>query len=41
MTGYEKSPDYGGPQPTWLGSLFLILLVATIVGAFFLAFGPL
>ena len=38
MIGYEQSPDYGGPQPTW-PSMLLILLIATIAGAFFLAFG--
>jgi hypothetical protein len=41
MTGYDKSPDYGGPDPTWKGTVFLALLIATIVGACFLAFGPL
>jgi hypothetical protein len=33
MTGYDQSPDYGGPEPSWRGDLFLILLGALIVGA--------
>ena len=37
MTGYEQSPDYGGPDPTWKGTLFLILLIVTICGAVVLA----
>ena len=38
MTGYDDSPEYGGPDPTWKGTLFLILLIAMISGAFVLAF---
>ncbi len=34
MTGYEKSPDYGGPDPTWRGALsiavFMIALAALV-----------
>jgi hypothetical protein len=28
-SGYERSPDYGGPPPTWRG---LIAIVLVIVG---------
>ncbi len=38
MTGYEQSPDYGGPEPNWRSDLFLLLLIATIIGAAVLAF---
>jgi hypothetical protein len=41
MTGYDKSPDYGDPPHAWKIDLFLILLIAMLVGAAFLAFGPL
>ncbi len=34
MTGYEQSPDYGGPDPSWKGTLVIILLTAVICGAF-------
>lgn len=34
MTGYEKSPDYGGGGPSgWVSVLLLIGLVAVIVGS--------
>ena len=26
-SGYEKSPDYGGPEPTWWGMVLLVLAV--------------
>lgn len=29
MTGYDKSPDYGGPKPTWPG---VILLAIVLIG---------
>jgi hypothetical protein len=38
MTGREQNPDYGRPEQTWKGTLFLILLIATICGAMVLAF---
>lgn len=38
MTGYEQSPDYGEPEHSWRADLFLILLGATLIGAFVLAF---
>lgn len=35
MSGYEKSPDYGGEQPGWgtfpLIGLFILVLIAGIV----------
>jgi hypothetical protein len=31
-SGYEKSPEYGGPTPTWWGSLVLVLFVAILAG---------
>jgi hypothetical protein len=39
-SGYDKSPDYGDPPQAWKIDLFLILLVATIIGAFFVVFWP-
>lgn len=37
-SGYEKSPDYGGPDPTWRFWLFAVAVAAvtvwSIVGAF-------
>jgi hypothetical protein len=38
MTGYEQSPEYGDPEHSWKGDLFLALLAATLIGAAFLAF---
>jgi hypothetical protein len=37
-SGYEKSPDYGGPDPSWRGGVIALLLA---LAAFFtwLAFG--
>jgi len=33
MTGYEKSPDYGGrPPPRWLDVLMILILVLTVIG---------
>jgi hypothetical protein len=33
--GYEKSPDYGGPEPSWRGivvaAIAIILVVAAVV----------
>lgn len=29
-SGYEKSPDYGGPEPTWWDLLLLVLFVAIL-----------
>ena len=30
VTGYEKSPDYGGSKPTWRG---IALLAVGLIGA--------
>jgi endonuclease YncB( thermonuclease family) len=37
-SGYEQSPDYGGPEPTWRGILLAVLVVAIIVVALVFAF---
>jgi hypothetical protein len=29
-SGYEKSPDYGGPEPTWRGMLTGLLIFAAV-----------
>ncbi len=29
-SGYEKSPDYGGPEPTRKGIVVLIIVVAAL-----------
>ena len=29
-SGYEKSPDYGGPPPTWWGSVLIVLGIAAL-----------
>jgi hypothetical protein len=34
MTGYDQSPDHGGPDPTWKGTLFVVLLIAVVCGGF-------
>lgn len=39
MTGYENSPDYGGPMPTWR-RILVALAIAAVVVALILAFGP-
>jgi hypothetical protein len=26
-SGYEKSEDYGGPEPSWKGLLFIIMII--------------
>jgi hypothetical protein len=28
MSGYEQSPDYGGPEPTWRGIAVAALVIA-------------
>jgi len=30
MTGYEKSPDYGGPDPGWKGIVIFVLVLILI-----------
>ena len=36
-SGYENSPDYGGPDPSWRGGVIVTLLLAAFVA--WLAFG--
>jgi hypothetical protein len=38
MTGYEQSPDYGGPEPTWTMRLGTPLFILVIVAALFVAY---
>ncbi len=38
MTGYEKSPDYGGP-PVRKGSFIAFLLIVTALGMLLAALG--
>lgn len=41
MSGYEKSPDYGGPEPTWWGTITeaVVILAVWLVLALALARG--
>jgi hypothetical protein len=38
MTGYEKSPDYGGPEPTWRGAaisfIFIVIVMILVAWVF-------
>lgn len=39
-SGYEKSPDYGGPEPTWRGMILGVLaFIAVAVLAILYAVG--
>jgi len=29
-SGYEKSPDYGGPEPSWMFYLAIIIIMIAI-----------
>jgi hypothetical protein len=31
-SGYEKSPDYGGPEPTVWGTILRVLLICGVAG---------
>jgi hypothetical protein len=31
-SGYEKSPDYGGPEPTWWGAIIEVVVILAILG---------
>ena len=35
-SGYEKSPDYGGPEPTWRGIALLLVVVVALITFFYL-----
>jgi hypothetical protein len=30
-SGYENSPDYGGPDPSWRGALIPLIAVLTLL----------
>lgn len=36
MTGYEKSPDYGGPEPSWREPPHILMIIAVIAFAIWL-----
>ena len=29
-SGYERSPDYGGPEPTWRGIIAVALVILAL-----------
>ena len=31
-SGYERSPDYGGPEPTWRGIIAIVLVILALGG---------
>jgi hypothetical protein len=33
MTGYESSPDFGGPEPSWREAAVILAVIGTIAGA--------
>jgi hypothetical protein len=33
MTGYENSPDYGGPEPSWREAVVILAVIVAVVGA--------
>lgn len=35
-SGYEQSPDYGGPEPTWRGILLGVLAFIAVAALLFL-----
>jgi hypothetical protein len=32
MTGYENSPDYGGPEPSWCEAAVILAVIVAVVG---------
>ena len=36
-SGYERSPDYGGPEPTWWGIAAIVLVILSLGALFVLA----
>jgi hypothetical protein len=30
MSGYDKSPDYGGPEPTWWGTIIEVIVILAV-----------
>jgi hypothetical protein len=37
MSGYDKSPDYGGPEPTWWGTILEVIVILTVLALIALA----
>ena len=37
MSGYDRSPDYGGPEPGWRDTLKVLLVMAAVGAVFLLA----
>lgn len=35
VSGYEKSPDYGGRPPSWGETIVMLLVIAAIAGALY------
>jgi hypothetical protein len=33
MTGYENSPDYSGPEPSWREAVVILAVIVTVAGA--------
>lgn len=33
-SGYEKHPDYGGPEPSRTGIIFIIVFVVLVTGLY-------
>jgi hypothetical protein len=33
MSGYEKSPDYGGPEPSWREGAKILAVIAVVAAA--------
>ena len=31
-SGYERSPAYGGPEPTWRGIIAIVLVILALGG---------
>jgi hypothetical protein len=31
MSGYDKSPDYGGPEPTWWGTIVEAAVILAVL----------
>jgi len=36
MSGYEKEPDYGGPDPSWKEGIILAVVVVCVTVVLFL-----
>jgi hypothetical protein len=31
LSGYDKSPDYGGPEPTWRGTIIEVAVILAVL----------